>query len=100
MGRERICFGNKKGNHVYVQPRLEEEYPKLVNLEDVFQLFRALRGESVVRELTKIPIGSCGYTIPWLRFDCSISSCCVYVVPCQMELSVEPKIKAVTVTIV
>ena len=71
---KRICFGNKKGDHVYVQSRLEGEYPTLVNLKDVFQLFRALSGESGVRELTKIPVGSCGYTIPWLRFDCNISS--------------------------
>ena len=31
LGRKRICFGNKKGDHVYVQSRLEEEYAKLVN---------------------------------------------------------------------
>ena len=31
LGRKRICFGNKKGDHVYVQSRLEEEYPKLVD---------------------------------------------------------------------
>ena len=28
---KRICFGKKKGDHVYVQSRPEEEYPKLVN---------------------------------------------------------------------
>ena len=64
LGRKRICFGNKKRDHVYVQSRLEEEYPKLVNLKGVFQLFRALSGGSGVRELTKIPVGPCGYMTP------------------------------------
>ena len=44
LGRKRIFFGNKKGGHVYVQSRLEEEYPKLVNLKDAFQLFRRSGG--------------------------------------------------------
>ena len=100
LGRKRICFGNKKKYHVYVQSKLEEEYRRLLNLKGVFQLIRELSGGSGVRELTKIPVGPCGYTIPWLNFDCNISSYCVYVVPSQMKLSVEPEIKAVTVMIV
>ena len=62
-----------------------------------FQLFRALSGRNSVRELSKIPVEPCGYTIPWLKFDCNISSCCVYVVPYQIKPS---EIKAVTVMIV
>ena len=65
-----------------------------------FQLFRVLSGESDVRELAKIPVGSCGYKIPWLQLDSNISSCCMYVVPCQMKLSVQPEIKEATVMIV
>ena len=86
LDQKRICFGNKKVDHV--------------NLKKVFQLFRVLSGGGGVRELTKIPVGQCGYLIPWLKFDCNISSCCVYVVPCQMKLSVEAEIKSVTVMIV
>ena len=84
LDRKRICFANKKG--------LEEEYPNLVSLKGTFQLFRALSGGSCVRELAKISVGSCARTIPCLKFDCKIPSCCVYVVSCQMKLSLESEI--------
>ena len=92
LDRKRICFANKKG--------IEEEYPNLVSLTGTFQLFRALSGGSWVRELAKIAVGPCACAIPCLKFDCNIPSCCVYVVSCQMKLSVESDIKAITVMIV
>ena len=100
LGRKIIGFRNKKGAHVYAQSWLEEEYPELVNLKGAFQLFRALSRGTGVRELIKILVGACRYTIPWLKFDCNIFSCCVYVVPCQMKFSVEPEIKGVMIMIV
>lgn len=100
LGKKRICFGNKKENHFYLQSRLEKGYPKLVSKEGVFQLFLVLSGGSDIRESMKILVWPCGYTMLWLKFGYNMSSCSVYVMPCQIKLSVEPEIKTVTLMII
>ena len=90
LGKKRIVFPDKNGDHYFFQATLEDHFPKLEKLEGAFSLYRAASGGSGCRKLIKIPMGAGGYSLPWLRINCSVgSSSTIYIVPLQQDLDVK-----------
>ena len=90
LGRRKIVFDNKEGDHDYLISVLEVEFPKLKKLSFAFTLYKCQSGGSGCRPLEKIPMGPAGYTIPWLKDNCRLGSACIYINPIQDTLSVDP----------
>ena len=87
LGRCKITFQDKRGDHVHVKETLEKYYPKLASQNGAFQLLRCLSGGSGTRELTVIPMGVDGYPISMLKEVCRSST--IYIRPMQTNLSLE-----------
>ena len=90
LGRRKIVFDNKEGDHDYLISVLEVEFPKLKKLSFAFTLYKCQSGGSGCRPLEKIPMRPAGYTIPWLKDNCRLGSACIYINPIQDTLSVDP----------
>ena len=90
LGRRKIVFDNKEGDHDYLFSVLEVEFPKLKKLSFAFTLSKCQSGCSGCRPLEKIPMGPAGYTIPWLKGNCRLGSTCIYINPIKDTLSVDP----------
>ena len=89
LGKKRVVFSDKNGDHYFFQETLEKNFSKLKKLEGAFALYRAASGGSGCRQLLKIPMGQGGYSLEWLRVSCSVgSSSILYVVPIQQDLDV------------
>ena len=87
LGRRKITFQDKRGDHVHVRETLEKYYPKLASQNGAFQLLRCLAGGSGIRDLTVIPMGVDGYPISLLKEVCKSST--IYIRPMQTNLSLD-----------
>ena len=94
LGKKRVVFSDKNGDHNFFQETLEKNFPKLKKLEGAFALHRAASGGSGCRQLLKIPMGQGGYILEWLRVSCSGgSSSTLYLVPIQQDLMLDWQMK-------
>ena len=86
LGKRRIVFEKKDGDHFYLIRVLEQQFPHLIPLDGGFLLFRATSGGGGCRPLIQIPMDTDGYSLTWLRNSCNISSSStVYIVPVQQD---------------
>eukprot|EP00112_Aurelia_sp_Birch-Aquarium-sp1_P016877 Seg3860.1 transcript_id=Seg3860.1/GoldUCD/mRNA.D3Y31 product="hypothetical protein" protein_id=Seg3860.1/GoldUCD/D3Y31 len=70
LGRSKVVFEDKRGDHAHVRATLEKYYPKLASQNGAFQLLRCLSGGSGVRELAVIQMGVDGYPVSLLKEVC------------------------------
>ena len=54
LGKKRVVFSDKNGDHYFFQETLEKNFPKLKRLEGAFALYRAASGGLSCRQLLKI----------------------------------------------
>ena len=64
FGEKRVTFNDKKGLWQHVKSVLQQEYPKL---KDIDRAFEILRSSGSQRSLEVIPIPPKGYTVPFLK---------------------------------
>ena len=87
LGRRKVIFEDKRGDHVHVRETLDKYFPKLASQNGAFQLLRCLSGGSGVQELSVIPMGVDGYPVSLLKDVCRSST--IYIRPMQTDLSLE-----------
>ena len=87
LGRHKIIFEDKRGDHVPVRETLEKNFPKLALQNGAFQLLRCLSGGSGVQELSAVPMGVDGYPVSLLKEVCRSST--IYIRPMERDLSLE-----------
>eukprot|EP00794_Sanderia_malayensis_P001738 gene1738-1935_t len=97
LGRCKVVFEDKRGNHAHVRATLEQYYPKLALQNGTFQLLRCLSGGCGTRELSVIPMGVDGYPISLLKEVCKSST--IYIRPMQTSLSMESVLPDVPQTV-
>ena len=86
LGKKRVVFSDKDGDHYFFQETLKKNFQKLKKLEGAFALYRAASGGSSCRQLLKIWMGQGRYSLEYLRVSCSVgSSSTLYVVPIQQD---------------
>ena len=74
LGRHKITFQEKRGDHVHVRETLEKYYPKIASQNGARQLRRCLAGGSGIRHLTVIAMGVDGYPLSLLIEVCKSST--------------------------
>eukprot|EP00111_Clytia_hemisphaerica_P013271 TCONS_00038971-protein len=80
-------------SHLDLQLNLEEEFPKLCICSGRFMLYKATGGGSGKRQLQRIELGPCGYSVPYLRDNCNVSHSTIYIVPIQHTLDMTAVVK-------
>eukprot|EP00794_Sanderia_malayensis_P012499 gene12499-13785_t len=97
LGRCKVVFEDKRGDHAHVRATLEKYYPKLASQNGAFQLLRCLSGGCGTRELSVIPMGVDGYPVSLLKEVCKSST--IYIRPMQTSLSMESVLPDVPQTV-
>uniref|UniRef100_A0A7M5V5E9 RING-type domain-containing protein n=1 Tax=Clytia hemisphaerica TaxID=252671 RepID=A0A7M5V5E9_9CNID len=92
LGKKRIQMPNT-ASHLDLQLNLEEEFPKLCICSGRFMLYKATGGGSGKRQLQRIELGPCGYSVPYLRDNCNVSHSTIYIVPIQHTLDMTAVVK-------
>lgn len=84
LGRKKIVFSDKNGDHKHIRETLESHFPKLVEQNGAFQLLKSLSGGSGVRNLVPVMIPPGGYTVSDLKDQCKSSL--IYIKPLQKDI--------------
>ena len=86
LGRKKIVFSDKNGDHKHIRETLESHFPKLVEQNGAFQLLKSLSGGSGVRNLVPLMIPPGGYTVSNLKDQCKSSL--IYIKPLQKRFDI------------
>ncbi|XP_066910994.1 uncharacterized protein [Clytia hemisphaerica] len=96
LGKKKVVFQDKKGDHSHIRKTLESHYPMLRSQNGAFSLLRCESGGSGVRGLKQIGPSNAGYTVPLLKDVCKSSL--IYIKPLNTSIDIISIDQPTTVT--